>query len=61
MADDRGRALQDAVAKIKKQYGDGAVMRLGEATHLVVEAIPTSRTRIASARPILSISHIRPD
>ncbi len=41
MADDRGRALQDAVAKIKKQYGDGAVMRLGEATHLVVEAIPT--------------------
>ncbi len=41
MADDRGRALQDAVSKIKKQYGDGAVMRLGEATHLVVEAIPT--------------------
>jgi recombination protein RecA len=41
MADDRGRALQDAVAKIKKQYGDGAVMRLGEASHLVVEAIPT--------------------
>jgi len=41
VADDRGRALQDAVAKIKKQYGDGAVMRLGEATHLVVEAIPT--------------------
>jgi recombination protein RecA len=41
MADDRGRALQDAVAKIKKQYGDGAVMRLGEASHLVVEVIPT--------------------
>jgi recombination protein RecA len=41
MPDDRGRALQDAVAKIKKQYGDGAVMRLGEATHLVVETIPT--------------------
>jgi len=41
MADDRARALQDAVAKIKKQYGDGAVMRLGEASHLVVETIPT--------------------
>jgi recombination protein RecA len=41
MPDDRGRALQDAVAKIKKQFGDGAVMRLGEATHLVVETIPT--------------------
>jgi recombination protein RecA len=41
MADDRGRALQDAVARIKKQFGDGAVMRLGEASHLVVEVIPT--------------------
>jgi recombination protein RecA len=41
MPDDRGRALQDAVARIKKQFGDGAVMRLGEASHLVVETIPT--------------------
>jgi len=41
MPDDRGRALHDAVAKIKKQFGDGAVMRLGEASHLVVETIPT--------------------
>jgi recombination protein RecA len=41
MADDRGRALHDAVARIKKQFGDGAVMRLGEASHLAVEAIPT--------------------
>jgi len=29
------------MAQIKKEYGDGAVMRLGEASHLAVEVIPT--------------------
>jgi recombination protein RecA len=38
---DREQALDAAVAQIKKQFGDGAVMRLGEAAHLKVEAIPT--------------------
>jgi recombination protein RecA len=38
---DRAKALQSAVAQIKKQYGDGAVMRLGEATHLAVGVVPT--------------------
>ena len=41
MADDRLKALQNAVSQIKKQYGDGAVMRLGEATHLAVGVVPT--------------------
>jgi len=41
MPEDRNRALESAVSQIKKQYGDGAVMRLGEATHLAVETIPT--------------------
>jgi recombination protein RecA len=41
MPDERSKALESAVSRIKKQFGDGAVMRLGEATHLVVEAIPT--------------------
>ncbi len=35
------KALDTALAQIKKQFGDGALMRLGEATHLAVEAIPT--------------------
>ena len=29
------------MSKIRKEYGDGAVMRLGEASHLSVEVIPT--------------------
>jgi recombination protein RecA len=41
MTKDREQALDAAVAQIKKQFGEGAVMRLGEATHLKVEAIPT--------------------
>jgi recombination protein RecA len=41
MANDRQKALDAAVSQIKKQFGDGAVMRLGEATHLMVEVIPT--------------------
>jgi recombination protein RecA len=35
------RALDTAISQIKKQYGDGALMRLGEATHLAIDAIPT--------------------
>jgi recombination protein RecA len=38
---DREAALEHALVDIKKQYGDGAVMRLGETTHLVVGVVPT--------------------
>jgi recombination protein RecA len=34
-------ALDKALGDITKRYGDGAIMRLGEAKHLLVEAIPT--------------------
>ena len=34
-------ALDKALGDITKRYGDGAIMRLGEAQHLNVEAIPT--------------------
>src|SRR4029078_8543375 len=35
------RALDAAILQIRKQYGDGALMRLGEAKHMNVESIPT--------------------
>ena len=35
------KALDATLAQIKKQFGDGALMRLGEATHMAVESIPT--------------------
>ena len=34
-------ALEKALGDITKRYGDGSIMRLGEAHHLLVEAIPT--------------------
>jgi recombination protein RecA len=37
----RGEALDRALSDITKRFGDGAIMRLGEASHLNVEAIPT--------------------
>ncbi len=40
-ADDKAKALETALAQIKKQFGDGAVMRLGQDSALNVEAIPT--------------------
>ena len=40
-ASDKKRALDTALAQIEKDFGKGAVMRLGENAHVVVEAIPT--------------------
>jgi len=42
MADEgRRKALEMALANLTKRFGEGTVMRLGEATHLQVEVIPT--------------------
>ena len=38
---DKQKALETALANIEKAYGKGAVMRLGENTHMNVEAIST--------------------
>lgn len=40
-ADPRKMALDKALGDLTKRYGDGAVMRLGEAHHMIVEAIST--------------------
>ena len=41
MNEARQAALDKALGDITKRYGDGSIMRLGEAHHLRVEAIPT--------------------
>lgn len=38
---EREKALETAVSQIQKQYGDGAIMRLGEAGGMDVDVIPT--------------------
>ena len=44
---DRDKALEMALSQIDKQFGKGSIMRLGEQSHVGVEAIPTG----ALARP----------
>ena len=39
--EDKAKALETALAQIKKQFGEGAVMRLGQDSALNVESIPT--------------------
>ncbi len=37
----RAKALESTLATLRKRFGDGAIMKLGETTHLNIEAIPT--------------------
>lgn len=39
--DNRKKALGAALSQIKKQFGEGSVMRMGDSTHIAVEAIST--------------------
>lgn len=40
-ASDRKKALDTAIAQIERDFGKGSIMRLGENSGIVVEAIPT--------------------
>ena len=40
-AADKKKALETAMAQIERSFGKGAIMRLGDDPHMVVEAIPT--------------------
>ena len=41
MIEERSRAIDLAIGQIEKQFGRGAIMRLGEHNQLEIEAIPT--------------------
>ena len=41
MSEEKNIALEKALGDLDKRFGEGTVMRLGEAHHLMVEAIPT--------------------
>ena len=40
-ASDKKKALDTAIAQIERDFGKGSIMRLGENSHIMVEAIPT--------------------
>ncbi|MCS7039216.1 MAG: DNA recombination/repair protein RecA, partial [Caldilineales bacterium] len=37
----RAKALESTLASLTKRFGEGTIMRLGEASFMQVEAIPT--------------------
>ncbi len=41
MEDGRKRALDTTLATLQKRFGEGTVMKLGDASHLAVQVIPT--------------------
>ena len=50
--EDKLKALETALTQIKKQFGEGAVMRLGQNNTLQVESIPTGSLSLDLARGI---------
>ena len=46
---DKKAALETALSQIKKNFGEGAVMKLGENTHMKVDAIPTGSLALDAA------------
>jgi len=42
VSEGKKKALDAALTDITKRYGDGAIMRLGDARHLAVDIIPSA-------------------
>ncbi len=49
---DKKKALETALLQIEKQYGKGAIMRLGESNEMNVEAVPTGSVALDAATGI---------
>ena len=48
-ASDKKKALETALAQIEKNYGKGAVMRLGDRPEMIVDSIPTGSLALDAA------------
>ena len=46
---DKNKALELAMKQIKKEYGDGSIMKMGENAHMNVEVIPTGSINLDKA------------
>jgi recombination protein RecA len=57
--DERSQALDIALGQIEKQFGQGAIMRLGEASALQIESIPTGSIALDVALGIGGVPRAR--
>ncbi len=55
----RRAVLERALGDIVKRYGEGSIMRLGEARHLAVEVIPTGSLSLDIALGVGGIPRAR--
>ncbi len=55
----RRAVLDKALGDIIKRYGEGSIMRMGEARHLAVEAIPTGSLSLDIALGVGGIPRAR--
>ena len=46
----KSRAAEEAISQIKERFGEGSIMRLGEARKIKVEVIPTGKNHSGSSR-----------
>jgi len=46
---DKNKALELAMKQIKKEYGDGSIMKMGENSHMNVEVVPTGSINLDNA------------
>jgi recombination protein RecA len=49
IAGDKQKALNVAIAQIERSYGKGSIMRMGTASHVIVDAIPTGAINLDAA------------
>ncbi len=49
IAGDKQKALNVAIAQIERSYGKGSIMRMGTASHAIVDAIPTGAINLDAA------------
>ena len=43
------KALETTLASLKKRFGEGAIMKLGDATNMKIDAIPTGSISLVLA------------
>ncbi len=53
--DERRLAAQEAIDQIKERFGEGSIMRLGEAKKMVVESVPTGCLSLDLALGVMGV------
>ena len=53
--DERRHAAQEAIDQIKERFGEGSIMRLGEAKKMTIDVVPTGCLSIDLALGVLGV------